>query len=94
MKGALLETPGRSYGWTKGPARHKETWCWNYNISEKRKLWKEWKQGNTSKEKYLEAKKKARRAVYQAKFKAEKKDDDYVFKIVKTMVKTNQDITG
>ena len=42
----------------------------------------------------LEAKKKARRAVYLAKCKAEKKDDDYVFNIVKTIVRINQDITG
>ena len=34
------------------------------NVSEKHKLWMEWKQGNTSNEKYLEAKKKACRAVY------------------------------
>ena len=36
---------------------------------EKCELWKEWKQENTSTENYLEAKKKARRAVYQSKRK-------------------------
>ena len=35
--------------------------------------WKDWKQEDTHKEKYLEAKKKARRTVYQAKCKAERK---------------------
>ena len=34
---------------------------------------KMWKQGNTSKEKYLEANKKSRSGVYQAKCKAERK---------------------
>ena len=37
------------------------------------KIWEEWKQGNKSKEKYLEAKKKAKKAAYQAKCKAERK---------------------
>ena len=43
------------------------------SVSEKQKLWKEWKQENTSKEKHLEAKKKVRRTVYQTKCKAENK---------------------
>ena len=42
-------------------------------MSEKQKLWKAWKQENTSKEKHLEAKKKVRRTVYQTKCKAENK---------------------
>ena len=56
------------------------------------------------KEKYLEPKEKARRTVYQAKCKADRKtfanvmlrDDQKcdVFKIGKRMVKTNQDIIG
>ena len=86
----------------KGPAQHKEAWWWNYNdsnsVSEKHKL------GNTSKEKYLEAKKRSRRAVYQAKCKAERKkfgnamQQEYqkcdVFKIAKRMIKTNQGIVS
>ena len=58
--------------------------------------------GSTSKEKYLEVKKKARKGCLQAKCKAERKifgnvmrrDDQKcdVFKIAKKMVKTNQDI--
>ena len=43
------------------------------NISEKHKLWKEWKQRNTSKEKYLEAKTKPKRTVFQTKCTAERK---------------------
>ena len=98
------EATGRSYGQTKGPARHEETWWWkdgvSNSVSEKQKLWKEWEQGNTCMENYLEAKKKARRTVYQAKWKAEKnrfgniRPRDYqkydVFKTAKRVVKTNQ----
>ena len=51
----------------KGPTRHTETWWRNddvsNSVSETQKLWKDWIGGNTSKEAYLEVKKKARRAV-------------------------------
>ena len=59
---------------------------------------------NTSKRKYLKAKKKARRTVYQAKYKVERKrfvklmwrgyQKCDVSKTVKRMFKTNQDIIG
>lgn len=39
-----------------------------------RKPLKDWKQGNTTNKKYLEAKKKAERAVCQTKYKHELKD--------------------
>ena len=38
-----------------------------------RLVWKKWKQGNTSKDEYLEAQKKVRGNVYQAKSKEERK---------------------
>ena len=74
MKGALLEAIDKNCGQTKGQARHKETWWLNVSncVSEKCKLRKDWKQGKTSKRKYVEAKKKAKRTVYQAKYKAER----------------------
>ena len=54
VKWALLEATDRSCEWTKDPSRHRETWWWNDDVSdsvsEKHKLLKEWKQGNTSKE--------------------------------------------
>ena len=72
-------------------------------VSKNCKLWKDWKQGNTSKQKYLEAKKKVWRAVYQAKCKAERKrfekvmeSDDQkcdVCKIIKRMIRTYQNIS-
>ena len=47
LRGALLEATGRSCGWTKGSAIHKETWWWDDNISNsvsgKQKLWIQWK---------------------------------------------------
>ena len=50
------------------------TWCWNDNVDtvlkEKRGLWNSWNQGG-SKEDFLEAKRTARRAVYNTKIAAE-----------------------
>ena len=85
--------------WTKGPPRHMVILWWNDNIDtavkETGKLWKSWKQGG-SKEDYLEAKRTARRGVYDTKRTAElqrfgnvlRREDDkaQVFKIVKQMM--------
>ena len=47
----------------------KETQWWDdgvsNRVSKKHKLWKEWKQGKTSKEKYLEANKKRLRGLFR-----------------------------
>ena len=46
--------------------RHKRWWGSddaNTNVGEKCKLWKEWTQGSEDKEKYREAKRKARKAM-------------------------------
>ena len=108
LKDSLIEATERSCGWTKGPPRHKETWWWNEAVDsavkEKRKCWKEWKKGKTSKEVYLEAKRKSKKAVYEARSESERKrfanveirDDQKleVFRIAKAMVKDNRDIIG
>ena len=108
MKDSLIEATERSCGWTKGPPRHRETWWWNEAVDQvikvKRKLWKEWKAGRVGKEVYLEAKRRAKRAVYEARTESERKkfgnienrDDQKqeVFRIAKTMVKDNRDIIG
>ena len=58
VKRILLEPTVRRSGWTKGPARHRETWWRNDDVdnsfSEKFILWKKWKERNISKEKYLQ----------------------------------------
>ena len=45
LKEALREGTDKRCRWTKGPARHKEIWWWNddvsNSVSEMRKLWKE-----------------------------------------------------
>ena len=72
----MLVAKIRNCGWREGPARHLETWWWNYvgtSVSEKFKPLKEWKQGNTGMKKYMGAKKKARGAVYQAKCTTKRK---------------------
>ena len=108
LKDSLLTAADKVCGWTKGPPRHKETWWWNDEVDtavkEKRELWKNWKLGKISKNLYLEAKRRSKRAVYKAKSEAEKRrfsdvgrrDDqrNEVFKIAKAIVKTNQDIIG
>ena len=62
MTRVLLKATDNSCGWTKGGIRHKETQRQNNDVSnsvsEKQKVWKVWNQGNTSKAKHLETKKK------------------------------------
>ena len=72
-------------------------------VKQKQRLWKSWKQSG-SKDDYLETKRTARRAVYDAKRAAKLKrfgnvlrgEDDraQVFKIAKQMTTINQDIVG
>ena len=101
IKEDLLASSDTACVWTKGPPNHRVTWRWNDNVDivkENRRLLKSWKQGG-SKEDYLEAKRTARRAVYDAKRAAELKrfgnvlrrrdDRAEVFKITKQMTTTN-----
>ena len=108
IKDTLLKSTDQVSGWTKGPPRHRVTWWWNASVENcvkgKRKLWSQWKKGSVNKERDLEAKRAARRAIYKAKMDAEKRrfpdimrrDDqkNKVFKMAKKMIKTNQDIMG
>ena len=107
LRDSLLEATDETCGWTKGPARHSQTWWWNDEIDqcikEKRRLWKELKSGG-SKNLYLEAKCRARTAMYAEKQKQKenrfadvlRREDqrNEVFKIAKQMKKTNQDVIG
>ena len=107
MKGPLREAASKSFGWTKGPAGHENTWQSNddvcNSVGEKLKLWKKWKQGNAC-QKYLKAKKEATRDVCNAKGKAERKRfgsvmrrndrKSGVFKVTRKMVKTSEDVIG
>ena len=73
-------------------------------IKEKRHLWKEWKNGSCSKQRYIEAKKIAKRVVYEAKTKAEKDQfcdlstskncRDNAFRIAKQINTRNKDVIG
>ena len=60
LKKILLDSTEKVCGRTKGPAQRKSTWWWVEKvenvIKEKRRLWKEWKNGSCSKERYIEAK--------------------------------------
>ena len=76
----------------------------DHAIKEKRRLWKEWKKGSCSKEKYTEAKKRARRGVYEAKTKADveqfgnlstnKNCHDNAFRIARQKTNQNKDVIG
>ena len=108
LKKLLLDTTEKICGWSKGPAQRLTTWWWDDHvdnvIKEKRRLWKEWKKGNCSKERYTEAKRMARRLVYEAKTKAaveqfgslstNKNCQDNAFRIAKQMKNQNKDVIG
>ena len=54
IKNGLLEAADQLCGWTRGWCpRHKETWWWSIDVGnsvkEKRKAWKQWKNGGTKK---------------------------------------------
>ena len=107
IKTCLTESAEKVCGKTKGGIRcHKETWWWSEDIEkvirEKRKLWKDWKMGG-SKEKYLVAKKAARRAVYFAKKESQQKtfdeinsgrDRSAIFKMARKMKDEARDVVG
>ena len=96
------------YGHTKGPVQQKSTW-WCVEkvenvINEKRRCWKEWKNGSCRKERYIEAKRVARRQVYEVKSKAEteqfgnlstsKNSRENAFCIAKHIANANKDVIG
>ena len=107
IKTCLLNACDTICGWTRGgKPKRKETWWWNDEvdsiIKEKRRLWKEWQKGG-DKEKYLQAKRKAKFAVYAARKRAQEdkfgdlKSNDQrnrIFKEARRMKNENQDIVG
>ena len=107
IKACLFSACDKVCGWTRGgKQKQRETWWWdnsvNKIIKQKRKLWKEWQKGG-DKEKYLEAKRKAKSAVYAAKKKAQEENlsnlksrdgKNYIFKLAKRMKYENKDIIG
>ena len=104
FKMALLDSAVDTCRKTKKPLQKRETWWWNEEvkelIAEKRRAWKLWKHGG-DKEIYLNAKRRAKRAVYLAKKNAEasrfsnlKPGLVDIFKIAKQMRKDNLDVVG
>jgi len=75
MKGVWQKATEQECGWTKGPPRHSETWCWNdvvaKAIEEKRRCYKIWHKTKTASDrnKYKEARQNARRSVALAQEK-------------------------
>jgi hypothetical protein len=109
LKDCLLEVADEVCGRTKGRQRHSQTWWWNKEVdslvSEKRYrfgVYNKSKNG-VDKERYLCAKRDARRAVYKAKDTAskvfgEKLDSadgkGMVFRVAKQIVRKNRDVVG
>ena len=84
-------------GWSKKGKWRQQTWWWDNSINdlitEKRRLWKVWKNGD-SKGDYTKANKVAKCAVFTAKRKAlddkfSNKDDVALFRIAKQIRKQN-----
>ena len=101
LKTSLLETSDKVCGWTRKRPWRKETWWWDDAVSaavkEKKIKWKEWKKGG-SKQKYLEAKRTAKRAVYLSKKKVDTAKfanvEKNIFKIAKHMKGLNREVVG
>ena len=105
LKSTILTTAEKVCGWTKkGPPR-KQTWWWDDNVNaavlEKRRCWKAWKKSGQGKEIYLQARRRAKQAVHQAKRRAEERElqdirggKDNIFRIAKQMRRQNQDVIG
>ena len=100
LRDALLKVTDKVCGWTKKKNWKEQTWWWNESVNElikdKRTKWKEWKSGG-SKEQYLDAKRRAKRAVYIAKKSAEPKltqTGSDIFKIAKHWKGLNRDVVG
>lgn len=109
MKESWMHAARTVCGVTKGPARHHVTWWWcdevEQAVEEKKMCFKRWfKTRKTSdRERYLEAKRNARRAVWNAKVRerlkaaqelASERGRRRFFGIAKNMVKENRDITA
>ena len=109
IKNVLLKSTEKVCGFTKGPARHKETWWWNEEvrkvIEEKRRCYKVWHETKTEVDKmvYKTAKQNARRAVAIAQetqrreFARELDTEEgkkNVFRIAKQMANERQDVVG
>jgi len=75
----MMESAQDICGMTKGPCRHKETWCWNEEIAEavreKKPKHGKWKKENTEEARmeYKKSRKNAKRVISSAKEKKQKK---------------------
>ena len=74
----MLEDTDRSFVWKKDLVRHRETWWWKNDVSNSvnEKIYCEIsgnRKTKVGKSILKQKKKKARRAVYQAKYKVERK---------------------
>ena len=107
IKSCLINACDYVCGWTKGNCKQeKETWWWDETVEifvkQKRRLQNEWQKGG-SKEKYLQAKRKAKSGVHVGERKAHEErfsqlessdGKNFIFKLAKRMKRKNQDTVG
>jgi len=78
MKGIMTETAQDICGMTKGPCRHKETWCWNEDVAEavreKKIVYGKWKKENMKEARmqYKKSRQNAKKVISSAKEKTQK----------------------
>ena len=109
LKSSLLNATEAVCGRTKGPARHKETWWWNDEVSkvidEKKRAFLAWKKSESvaDKDAYNKAKKHASRVVAAAQAAKRREFSENLqaaeakgklFRVVKQMVRKNRDVVG
>ena len=107
LKNGLLETTEKVCGKSKPHRWRDETWWWNDSVDSlikaKRQAFKAWKKGTGPRSLYDDAKRRARRAVHQARLEADKtffekvapgSDNTAVFRLAKQLRRENADVVG
>ena len=102
-----MEASTETRGWTKGPARHKETWWWNKTVAdaveEKRRCFLAWRASRMQADEdlYRSAKRRARKVVWEAQQRkamefseelAAAQGCNRLFKAMKLVIKDRQDL--
>ena len=97
-----MDTAQVTYGYSKSPCRHQETWWWNEEVAEavreKKKKYGNWKKEKSTEgwKEYKKSKQNAKRYIFLAKGKKQKEcasnsndpnQQNEIFRIPKQMVK-------
>ena len=99
-----MDTAQVTFGLSKGPCWHKETWCWNEEVAEavreKKKKYGNWKKEKSTEawKEYKKSKQNAKKVILLAKGRDRRNlqviQQNEIFRITNQMVIERQDITG